>query len=154
MGTVKVTISPDLLAFERRAMQKLAIGREGVALRVETEIKQQIRAVEAVASGSLLDSVRRLDSPSNVIRVGSDKIQAKFVEEGRPPGKVPQWSVFRPILQAWAKSKGINIPEDKLYAVAVKIRRDGFKGRFPFKKAAEIATPGVLRILSNSLEGL
>ena len=151
---IKITISPDLLAFQPRAMQKLAIGKQGVASYLETQIKQQIRTVDAVASGSLLNDVRRLPSESNVIRVGSDKIQAQFVEEGRPPGKVPRWSEFKPILQAWAKAKGLSIPENALYPIALKIREKGFKGRFPFKKAAESATPGALRILSNSLEGL
>lgn len=154
MAFVKVTISPDLLTFERRALQKLAVGREGVALFGETQIKQQIRAVDAVASGNLLNSVQRLDAPQDTIRIGSEKIQAKFVEEGRPPGKVPRWSIFKPILEAWAKAKRINIPEDKLYAVAVKIRNEGFKGRFPFRKAAEISAPGVARILERSLQGL
>lgn len=154
MAFVKITISQDLANFEQRALQKLANGREGVALYVETQIKQQVRAVDAVASGGLLNSVRRLASPNNVIRVGSEKIQAKFVEEGRKPGHVPRWSVFKPILQAWAKAKGVNIPEDKLYAVAVKIRKEGFKGRFPFRKAMEFSESGAVRILERSLEGL
>lgn len=154
MGTVKITISPDLLAFEQRAKQGLAIGRQGVALHLETQIKQQIRAVDAVASASLLNDVRRLQSDANVIRVGSDKVQAQFVEEGRKPGPVPRWSAFKPILQAWAKAKGLSIPENALYPIALKIREKGFKGRFPFKNAAETATPGALRILSNALEGL
>lgn len=154
MAFVKVTISADLLTFERRALQKLAIGSEAVALYGTTQIKQQIRAVDAVASGNLVNSVQRLTSPTNTVRIGSDKIQAKFVEDGRPPGPVPRWSVFKPILAAWARAKGLNIPENKLYAVAIKIRNEGFKGRFPFRKAAEISAPGVVRILERSLQGL
>lgn len=154
MAAVKITISPDLLNFERRAMQKIAIGSEGVRLYGATIIKQEIRKADAVASGALMNSVRPLDAPSNVIRIGSDKIQAQFVEEGRKPGKIPSWSVFKPILQAWAKSKGLNIPESALYPIALKIKEQGFKGRFPFKKAAEIAAPGVVRIFERSLEGL
>lgn len=154
MATVKITISPDLLNFEQRVLQKLAIGRGGVALYAETQIKQQVRAVDAVASGGLVNSVRRLASANNVIRVGSDKIQATFVEEGRKPGKIPRWSVFKPILQAWAKAKGLNIPEGALYPIALKIKEQGFKGRFPFRKAMELSTSGVVRILERSLEGL
>jgi hypothetical protein len=151
---VKITISPELLNLSRRAAQKLAVGQQAIALYGETQIKQQIRAVDAVASGSLLNNVRRLNAPSNVVRIGSDKIQAQFVEEGRPPGPVPRWSVFKPILQAWAKAKGLNIPESALYPIALKIKEQGFKGRFPFKKAAEISAPGAVRILERTFEGL
>jgi hypothetical protein len=55
-----------------------------------------------------------------------------------PNRKTPAWEDFIPLLEVWARAVGF--PLDKLGALAVKIRRDGFPGRYPFRKAYNVVT--------------
>lgn len=152
---VRVTLSPGLQRLDSQLRQRVAQAQAKSGLLIETECKAQIQAVDAVASKELLHSVRVLDKTPTRTRIGSDKPQARIIEKGRKPGgKIPRWSVFRPLLALWVARKGLAIPAEKLYAVALKIARAGFRGRFPFQKATRIVAPKVRRVFSESLKGL
>jgi hypothetical protein len=154
MADVRITISPGLLTLDERINRRLAVARVGVANLVEVNVKQAIREVGAVASGELVNSIERKPSPPDTIRVGTDKVQGPIVEEGRPPGAVPPWPRFKVILRAWAAAKNLRFSDSALWFIAQKIRREGFKGRFPFKTAAERSRPQVVNILRDVFRGL
>lgn len=154
MAQVKVTLSADLITLPGRIDRRIGAARRASANLLEINVKGQIIEVGAVASKDLLNSVDLLAFRDDFVSVGSAKPQAYFVEHGRKPGPVPRWSVFKPILRAWADAKGLAIPDSALYPIALKIRREGFKGRFPFEKAARISEPQIVRVFNRAFENL
>ena len=152
MARVRIKIGDGLNTLGPRLRQAVTVAREGQRLHAETQIKQSLRNVNAVASQELLNSTAtELSSDMRQLRAGVTAKQGKWVEVGRKPGKVPAWRVFRPILRAWATLKGIAIDDGGLYAIARKLREQGFAGRYPIQKARDAMSPGLFNILRNAL---
>lgn len=133
---ITITLSADLLNLPANLERALRQGQAEASFIVIRNSQRKIQEVGAVASKRLFFSVRELERKPGVISVGSTLPQAGIIENGRRPGqKIPPWRIFKPILEAWAHAKGLQI--DNLYPVALKIKRDGIKARHPFKFAVE-----------------
>lgn len=151
---IKVTISPDLLSLPTRLDQRMATTRKTVAELVTIQVKSQVQVVGAIASGKLQNSIKQFPTKKDRVSVGSDVVQAYFIENGRKPGPVPRWSVFKPILRTWAVSKGLNLTDGVLYAIAQKIRKEGYKARRPFAKTKKIVEPQIAALVNSQFAGL
>lgn len=151
---LKVTISAGLLNLPQRIDRCVKIARNGSQQLATTIIKQEIRSVGAVASQELVNSVRTLKNTADTDTVGSNVKQAYFIEFGRKPGPVPRWRIFKPILRKWANFKGLALSDSVLYLIGQKIKREGYKARQPFHKAANILLPKVGRLWRSVFRGL
>ena len=152
MARIKITISQPLDTLPRRLKQGLAIGQNGAGLHAQTHIKQSIRAVNAVASKELVDTIEApkvelLGANSIVVKVGSKKKQAFWIEYGRKAEAFLSWAAAKVILRAWAAAKGLQITDSGLWFIRKKIIAEGFKAREPFKKARAAMAPGIARII-------
>lgn len=157
MATIRITISPELTSLPQRMAQRAETAQKSTAALLIRQEQQSIRDVGAVASQELVNSVEEFDSNDTRVRVGSKKPQADYVENGRKPGKVPAWREFKPILEAWAASKGLHF--DNLYAVAQKLRKFGFygqnsEGKKPFQKARDKSEPMIVELWQKAFRGL
>lgn len=149
-----VTLSDSLLRLPQRIDRALAIGREGAALYLAVAIKSQYRADRAVATGATLNAVRTLENRPDLVRVGTDTPQARFIEGGRRPGPVPPWPIFKPMLRQWATARGLGLSDSALYLIARKIRTKGYPARHSVETAANGAADGVARIFQRELAKL
>jgi hypothetical protein len=135
MIDVVVTISPGLLALPDALEAAIEAGQRDAGDLLVERFRESMKAVGANATGATAEGIAVAESGFEKTTIVAPA-PSRVIEEGRPAGKkVPQWSVFEPILQKWAKAKGLQI--DNLYPIAVKIRRDGYPARFPFKRALE-----------------
>ena len=151
---IKVTISPSLLALPARINQRTTIARNGAENLIQTGIKQEYRAVNAVASEATVRSVKVLNRTSDTSTIGPTTPQAFWIERGRKPGPVPRWSVFKPILRAWANFKRLAFSDSVLYLIGQKIKRTGYPGRYPVRNAAAKLRPKVGNLFRSVFRGL
>lgn len=151
---LKVTISPTLLNLDKEIKRRLAIARNGAALLVQAEIKQGYRKASAVASEATVKSVKNIKTTSDTITIGPTTKQAFWIEEGRKPGAVPRFSVFKPILRKWAAFKGLSLSDTALYFISRKIRREGYKARHVVARAATTVKPKVISLFKSVFAGL
>jgi hypothetical protein len=146
-----------LLALPGNLRQGVIVGRAGIERHAETITKQSIRAVGAVASKKLVNSVTSTSSlqgkDKSVTKCGTREPQGYWIEHRRKPGKVPAWPTFKEILRKWAASKGLTFSDSALWFIAKKIRAQGYQAREPFKKAALAMGAGARNILKVSLGG-
>lgn len=131
---IEVVISDDLLNLPDTLARAAREAQRAGADQVLNESRESLKSVGAFATGGLSNSGRVEPAGNNTLAVKFDS-PADIIERGRRPGPVPRWSVFEPMLRAWANAKGLSI--DNLYPIALKIRREGFKGRYPFRQALE-----------------
>jgi len=151
MIEVRITPSPDLVALPDRLIDALTGAQsDGGDLLVDRS-RDALRTVGAFATGETARGVMVRDSDLERTEVFAPP-PAQLIEEGRPAGKVPQWSVFEPILQRWAAAKGLQV--DNLFPIALKIRREGYPARFPFKRALDDSKPDVLDIFDRAITGV
>src|SRR3990172_11974888 len=151
---IRVTISPTLLNLPQRIRQRVAIARNGSELLIQTGIKLECRAVNAVASEATLKSVKVINRTKDTSTIGATTPQAFWIEHGRKPGPVPRWSIFRPILRLWANFKRLAFSDSVLYLIGQKIKREGYPGRFPVRTAAAKLRPKVGNLFRSVFRGL
>lgn len=151
---LKVSISLSLLALPSRIKQRAVIARNGAELLIQRGVKESYRAVEAVASEATVKSVKVIKRTPSTSTIGATTPQAYWIERGRKPGPVPRWSIFRPILRKWANFKGLSFSDSALYLIGQKIRREGYKGRYPVRAAAAKLRPKVASLFRSVFRGL
>lgn len=132
MITVRVTLSEDLKTLADDLESALIQAQDEASRLYVQRARAELQTVGAVAEGKLRDGIHVQETSLKRSTVVAPK-PAKLIEEGRPPGAVPRWEVFEPILRRWAQFKGLVI--DNLYPIARKIRERGFRARFPFERA-------------------
>lgn len=139
MAKVKVTISPALLTLPARLSRNILAARVGQQAFAQQAVRRQIERVGAVASKTLLNSVKveplTLTALTKLLQVGVTAVHGYWIEYGRRPGPVPRWEIFKEMLREWAQQKGITVDDSGLYLIARKIRREGFPARRPLQKA-------------------
>lgn len=143
MSGVRVTLSPDLLALPERLESALTEAQEESGRLLVEKFQMSLRNVGAYASGDTARGVTVLDSAIERTTIFAPS-PSRLIEEGRPAGPTPRWSVFEPILERWAQAKGLDV--ENLYPIALKIREEGYPARFPFKQALDASGQEVFQV--------
>lgn len=155
MAKLKIKLSQPLESLPRRLKQGLAIAQTGAGLLAQVHIKQSIRAVNAVASKELVNTIEapkvEVLGTKTIIHVGSKKKQAFWVEYGRKAGAFLSWAKAKEVLRAWAASKGLQISDSGLWFIRKKIMAQGYKARYPFRLARAAMAPGVISIIRDQI---
>lgn len=146
---VRITPSRDLMALPDRLIEALTEAQSDSGDLLVERSRDSLRTVGAFATGDTARGVMVRDSAISRTEIFAPS-PSRLIEEGRPAGKVPAWSVFEPILERWARAKGLQA--DNLYPIALKIRREGYPARFPFRQALEDSKADVLRIFDKAIK--
>lgn len=148
---IQVTLSPALESLPDRLRRTLERSHEQAGREMVNRVRERIIGVGAIASFALLRSIDKQYEDRGAIKawlVGSDQVQAYFVEYGRKPNRRPP--PVEPILR-WIILKGIGSDRGLAFAIAKSIGKKGFKGRFPFWKAMVSMRPRIEEIFDRNL---
>lgn len=130
-------VTAQLPKFSKALFEKLTkiIAEESKNL-AETEVKKQIKRVNAIASRQFFNSVtadiRKSGSRSFLVSVGSDDRAAQPIEEGIKPTFVPIIEIYK-----WMRDKGIGSDPAFANYVRNKLATEGYEGRHVFQKAED-----------------
>lgn len=145
---LQVRLSPGLASLADDLETELGLSMHEAAGLLVREMQRKVTEVGAVAEGNLRDGIEIESVFPFGASIKAPNV-ARLIEYGRPPGKVPPWSVFEPILERWARFKGLQI--DNLYPIAKKIRERGFRARYPFQRALNTSEGDVKAVFVSRL---
>lgn len=128
-------------AFEEHSPKLYDTGRK-----IANEYKNQIKAVNAIASGELYNFKWDIEHIGQRLElIFNLPEQWRFVEYGRGPTKNSGSGQVRRSIAEWVRLKGLQpypdqTNEEMIYAITRKIHSKGFPARFPLERALKKST--------------
>jgi hypothetical protein len=136
----------------KQGMEKIAPGMANkVGVILDTAVKDQIHAANAIASTDFIKSVSSqvlFSTTEYFVEIGSDNIAAPFIEKGRRAGGFPP--VDR--IYKWMVDKGLNATRSGAFLIARKIAERGYEPRHVFELGLKEATSKINRSIGKILE--